>query len=112
MQTYESIYKELIEQINKEKVLKDNVKGVDLITIDTVDRTQMEDDKKNMFYEKSVDSIYKNDIVILDNKQYRVIDVSRSSGVRKCKYLIVANNNYGEKVEKIFKKRDMVYIPK
>ena len=108
MQTYESIYKELMEQINKEKVLE----GVDSVTIDTLDRTQMRDDQKNMFNEKSVDSIYKNDIVILDNKQCRVIDVSMSMGVRNRKYLIVANTDKGEKVEKIFKKGDKLYIPK
>lgn len=116
MTRYENIYNELMEQIKKEPN-PEIVNDKDLVDKtyrlkNLVDKTYLEKDQEYMFNIKFVNLIQKNEIILLDNIECTVISVLVSNQINNRQFLILAINNNGEKVEKLFKTGDRVYAIK
>lgn len=75
-------------------------------------KAKIKDTSELDYMKKSPSEIKKNDIIFLDNKQCKIIDISFSRCIKNQQYLFIATEcDTNQKKEKIFSKDDIVYVP-
>jgi translation elongation factor P/translation initiation factor 5A len=109
METYENIYKKLIEDLkvdeNDKKSESQNDNHLNDIRVNDTTLINLDN-----YLQKKPIEIRKNDIIILDNKECNVIDISFSRQVKNQQFIFhCIRNNNGEKIEKLFKFEDIVW---